>query len=85
MLALNMDGLENEKIHLPEFSHFCQQYDNSWSLILAKSLCHSLSNRKGLLHCVGILEMGIKGKNLNDYSVARVLFLAFFKGVIKNQ
>lgn len=84
MLALKVKGLENEQIHLPEFFHFCQQYGNICSLILGKPLCQSLNNINSLLSCDGILEMGIKGKNLNDYSVARILLLAYFRGVIRN-
>lgn len=84
MLALKMKGLENEKIHLTEVFHFCQRYGNTCSLILGKPLCQSLDSINSLLTCDGILEMGIKGKNLNDYSVARILLLAFFKGVIQN-
>ena len=84
MLALKVKGLVNEKSCLPEFFHFCLQYDNICCLLLGKPLCQSLNNIKGFLSCDGILEMGIKGKNLNDCSVARISLLAFFKGVIQN-
>lgn len=84
MLALKVKGLENEKIHLPEFFHSCQQDDNICSLTLGEPLRQSLNNINSLLSCDGILEMGIKGKNLNDYSVARIFLLAFFRGVIRN-
>lgn len=52
MLALKVKGLENGRINLPEFFHFCQQYKNISSLIPADLLYQSLNNINTLLSLI---------------------------------